>query len=573
MKKKILLILPVVILVIVLVIITINPNKNAKIDFNTDISISTTDTKINSDIQNLSNDEYDIDTITTKTLTNEEEEDILEVAKNITETFNKIDHDKYVHEVEKYAIRYPNIRIDKDDLQNPEAEEWYDNILSVEGYANFFIARNATYETLKGLKITYASTERTIVKAFIDNYKVTYSKDTYELDAIFEYTIIFEEESKLYKVKNMTIEWVSDLEKYYQKMETEERNQNKNNTTTVSNVSSYIPEGYTNFDYSKLKEITSAQTTSIYEKNKDSVIIIDSVSEGGVTAGSASGFYIRKGIVATSYNSIYKMIENGAARYYAVDSNDKTYEIKGIVAAYPELNIVLLKTQEEIGIPVTLGDSSKLSKNDPVAVISSSLGLKSSIKLGIYFDTLNDDYKVIRTALPLINGDTGSALFNLDGEVIAINTNVSTSNSKYNSGLNNAIDISILLDTITKLRNESFNKIKTIDFNEFNDENEIKTINKVDKKTWEKYEQLPIITKQLPLNLYSAYQSNNYLIIRYKQDKYTALTNENVIDLYGKHLTTNSYEEIKENVYRKGKITIRLQNNLGYIIVIVEGVV
>ena len=573
MKKKILLILPVLILVVILIIIAFKPKNSVMKDFNTDVTISTTENKINSNIQTMSSEDYEIDSINTKTLSAEEEEKVLKTATDITKAFNEIERDNYVHEIEKYAVRAPSIRLDKDDIAHPDYKEWFNNILTVEVYANYFRGRNATYETLKGLKITYVSTERILVKAFLDNYSLTFGSATYKLDAIFEYTIVYEETSKLYKVKSMTIEWVSDLEKYYQKMETEERNQNKNNTTTVSNVSSYIPEGYTNFDYSKLKKVTSEETKAIYDKTKDSVVIIDSVSEGGVTAGSASGFFVRKGIIATAYDSIYRMIENGAARYYAVDSNEKTTEISGIVAAYPELNIVLLKTKEESGTPVIIGDPSKLEKNDPVAVISSSLGLKSSIKMGIYFDTLNDDYNVIRTALPLINGDTGSALFNMNGEVIGINTSVSTSQSEYNSGLNNAVDINILIEIITKLRNEKFNKIKIIDFKEFNEDTKIKVVNKVDKKVWKKYEELPIVTKQLPLNLYSAYQTEKYLIIRYKQDKYTALTNENVIDLYEKNLTSNSYEQIKENVYKKDNIIIRIQNNLGYIIVIVEGVV
>ena len=573
MKKKILLILPVLILVVILIIIAFKPKNSVMKDFNTDVTISTTENKINSNIQTMSSEDYEIDSINTKTLSAEEEEKVLKTATDITKAFNEIERDNYVHEIEKYAVRAPSIRLDKDDIAHPDYKEWFNNILTVEVYANYFRGRNATYETLKGLKITYVSTERILVKAFLDNYSLTFGSATYKLDAIFEYTIVYEEASKLYKVKSMTIEWVSDLEKYYQKMETEERNQNKNNTTTVSNVSSYIPEGYTNFDYSKLKKVTSEETKAIYDKTKDSVVIIDSVSEGGVTAGSASGFFVRKGIIATAYDSIYRMIENGAARYYAVDSNEKTTEISGIVAAYPELNIVLLKTKEESGTPVIIGNPSKLEKNNPVAVISSSLGLKSSIKMGIYFDTLNDDYNVIRTALPLINGDTGSALFNMNGEVIGINTSVSTSQSEYNSGLNNAVDINILIEIITKLRNEKFNKIKIIDFKEFNEDTKIKVVNKVDKKVWKKYEELPIVTKQLPLNLYSAYQTEKYLIIRYKQDKYTALTNENVIDLYEKNLTSNSYEQIKENVYKKDNIIIRIQNNLGYIIVIVEGVV
>ena len=87
--------------------------------------------------------------------------------------------------------------------------------------------------------------------------------------------------------------------------------------------------------------------TSIYNQNKDSIVIIDSASQGGMPTGSASGFYIRSGVVVTSYDSIYRMIENGAVRYYAVDSNDKITEIEGIISVYPEINIAILKLKED----------------------------------------------------------------------------------------------------------------------------------------------------------------------------------------------------------------------------------
>jgi hypothetical protein len=267
------------------------------------------------------------------------------------------------------------------------------------------------------------------------------------------------------------------------------------------------------------------------------------------------------------------MIENGAVRYYAVDSNDKITEIKGIISVYAEINIAILKLNEETGTKVTIGDSSTLEKNDPIVVISSSLGLKSSIKLGIYFDTLEDDYKLIRTSLPLIDGDTGSAVFNLNGEVIAINTSVSTSKSEYNSGLNNATDIKILKDVIDKLNNQNFKDIKSFSFNEILKTEELKVINEVDEKIWKKYEELPLITKVVPLSLYSAYTNDNYLIIRYKQENYNILTNEEIIKLYNKNLATNSFNPISANVYKKDNITIRIQNNLGYIVIIVEGVI
>ena len=429
------------------------------------------------------------------------------------------------------------------------------------------------YEKITGYNITYASSERYLIQVYIENFKGYYGTTPVSLDGIFEYEIIYEDISELYKVSHLEVEWVQDLEKYYTENDIKERTQNKNDSTTFSNVSTYIPDGYTNFDYSKLEQVTTAQTNQIYTKNKDSVVIIDSVTENGVTAGSASGFFVRSGIIVTSYDSVYSMIDNGAARFYAVDVEDNIYELEGIVAAYPNINIIILKLKEEKGTKVTIGDSNKLEENDPIVVISSSLGLKASIKLGIYFDYLNDDYKIIRTSLPLIDGDSGSAVFNMNGEVVAINTNVSTSQSKYNSGLNNATDITILKDVIETLNKQNFKDIKIITFSELTEEDEIKVINNVDEKIWSKYEELPIITNYLPLSLYSAYTSNDYLIVRYKQASYSTISNESIIEMYEKYLVLNSYVKGDNNIYSKDGITIKITNNLGYIIVMVGGLI
>jgi len=573
MKKKIFLILPIIVLMIMIIIITVIDKKDYSIDFNIDLELSINDNKITNSIKSFSNEQYNIEKINTKELTLEEEQQIIETALNITNAYNDITNDKYVSNIEKYVVRIPEHRLDEILIYTDDFKKWSDKVITIEALANLFQSRNATFESIKGTQITYTSSERSIVQVYVDNYKITYGSTAYGLDAIFEYEIVYEEASGLYKVNNLAIEWVKDLNDYYQQTETKERNQNKYNSSSLSNVSSYIPSSYTNFDYSKLKQVSSHTTTNIYNQNKDSIVIIDSASQGGMPTGSASGFYIRSGVVVTSYDSIYRMIENGAVRYYAVDSNDKITEIEGIISVYPEINIAILKLKEENGTKVTIGDSSTLEKNDPIVVISSSLGLKSSIKLGIYFDTLEDDYKVIRTSLPLIDGDAGSAVFNLNGEVIAINTSVSTSKSEYNSGLNNATDISILKDVINKLNNQKFQEIKSFSFDNIIKNEDFKVINEVDEKNWKKYEELPLITKVVPLSLYSAYTNDNYLIVRYKQENYNVLTNEEIIKLYTKMLATNSFNPISANVYKKDNITIRIQNNLGYIIIIVEGVI
>lgn len=572
MKKKIFLILPIIVLMI-FIVITVIDKKESKIDFNTDIKLSVKDNKLNNTIKSFSNTKYQIEQIDIKELTIEEENEIIETATNITNAFNEIDNDKYISNIEKYAVRMPSVKLEEDLIFTEEFKNWSKNIMQLESLAQLFRNRSATFEAIKGTKITYISKERVLIQVYVDNYRITYGQTKYGLDAIFEYEIVYEEVSKKYKVNKMEVEWVTDLEKYYQNTETKERNQNKFNSNALSNISSYIPESYTNFDFTKLKTVTQSQTATIYNKNKDSVVIIDSASEGGLPTGSASGFYIREGIIMTSYTSIYSMIENGAKRYYAVDNEEKIIEIEGIVTVYPEINVAILKLKEETGLPVTIGNSNSLEENDPIVVISSSLGLNASIKLGIYFDSLDDDYKIIRTSLPLIDGDNGSAIFNLNGDVIGINTSVSTSESEYNSGLNNAVDINIVKDVINKLKEDNFKDIKVYSFDKIIQKETTKVINEVDENIWSKYQQLPLITNIYPVNLYSAYINENYLIIRYRQDNYNILTNEEVINLYIKNLTANEFKQTSNNVYTKNNITIRIQNNLGYIILIIEGVI
>ncbi len=573
MKKKIFLILPIIVLMIIIVIIAINSSKAEELSFNTDIKISTDDTRLTANIKALSNQSYNIDLDETVDIDSETEQKIVDTAYNMTEALNDIENKNYSENWEKYYKRPPSEKLSTGALLfTDDYKAWYDDYLTVSSVAYVLQNRNFKYEKINGYDITYTSSKRVIVQVFIDNFHGNYGITEANLDAVFEYEMIYEEISGLYKVNKLYVEWLKDLEEYYQKSDLNERTQSKNNSSAYSNISLYMPDGFTNFDYSKLKSVTSETTNRIYESNKDSIVIIDSVTEHGVTSGSASGFFIRSGVIATSYEHIYSMMNNGAARYYAVDVNEKIYEIEGIIATYPDINIAILKLKDEIGKKVTIGDFTKLEEDDPIAVISSSLGLKASMKLGIYFDYLDDDYKVIRTSLPLIDGDGGSAVFNLQGEVIAINTNVSSSTSDYNSGLNNAIDINIIKDVINDLNKEDFADINFVKFEEFNNNENQQVINQVSNSTWKKYEELPIITKYAPLELYSAYESNNYIIVRYKQSSYSDLSNENIIEIYEKYLVANSFEEIEDNIYKKDNITLRIRSNLGFIIVIVEGV-
>ncbi len=575
MKKRIVLVLPIFFIIIIIIsFLYINLNKNINIDFNTDLKVSLKDNKLSSDISKLSNSKYSIKEVSSVEIDSDVEEKIVTLAYNITNALNDIENDRFFENIYKYQPRAPYLKMTDDILSNDNEEykEWYDLNIDTWALAAVLADRNYKFEKIDGYNITYASSSRYLIQVYVDNYKGNFGITDVTIDAVYEYEVVYEEVSGLYKVRRINVEWVKDLEDYYQKMDIDERKQNKENSTTLSNISNYVPSGFTSINYDKLKSINDTIPESIYEKNKDSVVIIDSASQEGITTGSAMGFFIRKGIIVTSYDGLYSMIKNGAARYYAVDNGEKIHNIKGIVATYPSANLALLKLDEEFGKPVTIGDSSKLKESDPIAVISSSLGLKTSIKLGVYFDTLQDDYKIIRTSLPLIDGDRGSAVFNMNGEVIAINTSVSTSDAKYNSGLNNAIDINILKDVINTLGKESYEQIASVSFTDLEKEEKKTNQNNVSNKIWNKYLKLPLISNYYPLTLYSSYYKNGYLIVRYQQDEYKVLDNDTIIASYGETLLNNGYQKIGNNLYQKDDIKIKATNNLGFIIITVEGV-
>ncbi|MBR4262694.1 MAG: trypsin-like peptidase domain-containing protein [Bacilli bacterium] len=572
MKKKLLIIVPIV-LALVIILIIISVPKNYKTDFNLDIDLSTSTNEItNKLVSNTSND-YKIDTTKKYILSNKDKKEIEKLIKKYLDALTKTDLSsiKYSGDINKYLVRFPSMSIDEyDDFYNsPKYKEYSNGSITLDAIHMLFYSREFKFKELKEIAYDYVTKEEIITKSYLDDVTLTYGNKKYTLDAIVELSIRYEEESKQFKIFNINIEWVRDLETYLKIIDKTERSINNKSTNKLNNAVSYIPTGYGDFNYNKLKALNGNITNKVYLDNKDSIVVINSVNELGLPTGNSTGFFIKSGILVTTYDSLYSMIENGSRRIYA-DINGKAVLIDGVVSIYPDLNIAILKLKEEIGNPVKIGDSSKIEKNDPVIIISSSIGLTSTIKTGIYLNTIKDDINVLRTSLPLTNGDTGSPIFNTEGLVIGINNDVKPSIDSYYSGINNSIDISVLKDVIEKINNTEFNTIKTTELSSLKIDN-IKVVNKVKEKVWEKYLDLPVITNYIPIDLYSAYTKDNYLIVRYKSTD-NMFDNDMIINIYTKNLIKENYKEVATNVFKKGNVTITIKNNLGFIIVIVEGV-
>ena len=135
-----------------------------------------------------------------------------------------------------------------------------------------------------------------------------------------------------------------------------------------------------------------------------------------------SGFIINKNGTVITNNHVIKNAEDIIVK---VDS--KEYKAK-VIGADPYADLAVLKLEtKDVFIPVSFGDSDKARVGDWVIAIGNPFGLGGTVTAGIISArnrdinlTRYDDF--IQTDASINQGNSGGPLFNLDGEVVGINT-------------------------------------------------------------------------------------------------------------------------------------------------------
>ncbi len=138
-------------------------------------------------------------------------------------------------------------------------------------------------------------------------------------------------------------------------------------------------------------------------------------------------------------------------------SNGKELDAE-LVGTDPKLDVALLKIQAKGLKPVKLGNSDKLRVGDWVVAIGNPFGLEQTVTAGIVSAKGRvigsgpyDDF--IQTDAAINPGNSGGPLFNVDGEVVGINTAI-YSQSGGNNGIGFAIPIN-LAKTVFKALKET----------------------------------------------------------------------------------------------------------------------
>ena len=164
-----------------------------------------------------------------------------------------------------------------------------------------------------------------------------------------------------------------------------------------------------------------------------------------------SGFIINKNGTIVTNNHVINNAEDIIVRV-----GDKEYEAKVLGAdPYSDLAVLKIDTNEKF-TPVKFGNSDKARVGDWVVAIGNPFGLGGTVTSGIISArnrdinlTRYDDF--IQTDASINQGNSGGPLFNLDGDVIGINTAIIAPGQSGSIGIGFAIPSNAASNVITQL--------------------------------------------------------------------------------------------------------------------------
>jgi hypothetical protein len=424
--------------------------------------------------------------------------------------------------------------------------------LSAYTFINMFLDNftklNISYDYIKLIR-TIEFSEGVITLTYMPNATVDGKKQDYIL------VLYLKEENNQYKLFYPWQTNGEDLEEYF------------NNLGNKEESGDIIGGKYKSLSLnsSTKEDVSNDKLKEIYELNKNKNVSISS-TDNGATDSYGSGFYIRKGIVVTTWSLILEILNNSEF-IYVTDVDNNVHKLDGIVAANVDYDVVLLKLEEETGEEISISNK-ELNTDDYIFMIDSMNSSNYSIKYGTNISNNKGKYKNL---LPIRTNDVGSAIYNIEGEVVGFNTNNSI-NSEV-SIANNAKYLTSIQDT---LNNTNFANIETISFLEFKDKYYHKTnkeieYNTIPKNIMNKYkDELSTIES---FNLIKASYTDNIVSLRYKNDLGSVMDSFYFMDKYFTKLEKDGYEEIYKDdnrrVYSNNKKKIIIKKSLNYIIILI----
>ena len=164
-----------------------------------------------------------------------------------------------------------------------------------------------------------------------------------------------------------------------------------------------------------------------------------------------SGFIITSdGYILTNNHVV------GKADEVVVRLSDRRELDAAVVGADAGSDLALLKVEAEDLQPVTIGSSADLKVGEWVLAIGSPFGFEYSVTAGIVSgkgrSLRNENYvPFIQSDVAINPGNSGGPLFNLDGEVVGINSQIYSNSGGY-MGMSFAVPIDVAMEVADQLK-------------------------------------------------------------------------------------------------------------------------
>ncbi|NCF90277.1 MAG: trypsin-like serine protease [Verrucomicrobiaceae bacterium] len=149
---------------------------------------------------------------------------------------------------------------------------------------------------------------------------------------------------------------------------------------------------------------------------RPSLVTITHDSRPGRADREGSGFFVKKGLIATNLHVI------GEARRIRVTTSDgKELTVKSIHASDRKLDLALIRVTEENVPTLPLGNSDNIPDGLSVVAMGNPQGFRFSVVEGVVSATrAMEGYSMIQLAIPIEPGNSGGPLLNRQGQVSGI---------------------------------------------------------------------------------------------------------------------------------------------------------
>ena len=485
-------------------------------------------------------------------------------SKEIEEELSYSIDDKTDDEKEEIKLNEKNISEYSKDITKEVFDKNPNKEISALITSDFLIYYNEKSYKLGEIEIDY---ENLTLSEVTDNSdyiistvtldKVEVNKNNKYEELLVNYYFVLDEGN--YKLQRINLEDKKDIEKYL-----DDTKQNEKPNEIVAGEK-YISND-TNYDYSKLDKINDSDIKKIYNENSKNIVMLNTIAYSA-TVNRATGFFLSPGVIVTSWSYLQSSFIQGQAIIVS-DIDDNAYKISGVITLDSNSDIVVLKLNKNVNRKTVLS-SKQLLKNDPVVAITSKTGVGFTTAIGIV-SSVGDS---IISVLPLNKNDWGSPLFNINGQVVGMNTS-----KLINSEISNSSKLDSLRSLQQTLLKTSFKDIKSRTLDEikkeyyFQGKNQEKIRNSIPEEIWKKYRKIGNIEENIRLDLIKASYYDDTVSLRYHNNTSEYIDSFSYITDFETKLLKEGYKkEIDYNekkLYKKGQTKIVIMKEFDYLIIV-----